>query len=51
MNSGDLCLGFGTDQIAEPGVNRRKKAEGLNDVDDELEQFHTLNCPKHLTKR
>ena len=28
-------LVLGTDQIAEPEVNRRKKAEGLNDVDDE----------------
>ena len=26
-------------------MNRRKKAEGLNDVDDELEQFYSLNCP------
>ena len=25
-------------------MNRRKKAEGLNDADDELEQFYTLNC-------
>ena len=26
-------------------MNRRKKAKGLNDADDELEQFYTLNCP------
>ena len=47
MNSGGLRLGLGTDQIAEPDrrMNRRKKAEGLNDVDDELEQFYTLNYP------
>ena len=26
-------------------MNRSKKAEGLNDVGDELEQFYTLNWP------
>ena len=44
MNSGGLRLGLSTDQIAEPEVNNRKKAEGLNDVDDEIEQFYTRNC-------
>ena len=31
-------------------MNGRKKAEGLNAVDDELEQFYTLNCPKFNKK-
>ena len=31
-------------------IIRSKKAEGLNDVDDGLEQFYTLNCPTFKKK-
>ena len=43
MEAYALALALITSQSQR--MNRRKKTEGLNDVDDELEQFYMLNCP------